>query len=1604
MRLVGFVLLLAATLALPSIAMGQVETGVPPFGSFAGTPDVIDLANLNVYLPIPIINKAGRRLPFSYHLSYNSAVWYPVAANGSQYWYSNNTFSWGWGSWDAAVIGTLGYKVTIASNCYNRQVVPPVKTGTYEELGSWVYYDQTGAPHAFNGGTMILWTNGTCPSGPAQNLTISGTTKDGSGDILSATGNSGGVASWTVTEGNGTVISNNLTTGVETVTDRNGNEISTGLGTGGNMIFTDTLGQQVLTTPGNLPPNPAVYTYTGPSGNVSYTVKYTTQTVRTNFGCSGISEFGPTNESLVSEIDSPDGSKYTFTYESTPNFAGDVTGRIAEVALPTGGSISYAYSGGSNGITCSDGMTATLTRTVTPGGAEPAASWSYAHTEGGGNWFTLTTSPDGNQTYAKFTGGLEFEQDGYKGTFQFGTLLESVQTCYNGATPPPCSSPPTLPITQRTVFNELPLGSTTLESEQNFLYNQNSGVLTEEDDYGYGARGVGPEIRKTLIQYATLGNNITTMPSSVIVENGAGTTLSQTSYSYDQTAVTTTNGTPQHVSISGSRGNVTTASLLVTGSSQLNKTYSYFDTGNADVTTDVNGAQTTDTYGACGNSFPTQIASPLGLNESLTWNCNGGVMTSMTDTNNQVTTSTYNDPFFWRPAQVSSPDGGWEAFSYPSLTETDTHVGITNSTPSTTCSTGCRYNQALFDGMGRTAENVLVSDPDGETTVTKTYDPVNAQVDITNPNRSGATTNGTTKRTFDTLGRTISVTQPDGGVAHTYYGSDVTNNGGISTQLCSVSTYGTGFPVLSIGVAGNKREVWIDGLSRTIEVDEPDGSNNLTKATCYLHDANGDLTESVAPTSQTRTYAYDGLGRVTSVNAPETNGLATTYLYDTGDASCSSYASSGDLVERKDPAGKVTCYQYDQLHRATSVSYSDGTHSITLYYDQSSYNGLTISNGKGRRTGMSDGSGQTAWGYDPMGRVTKQEKTIAGVTKTLSYSYNYDGSLASMTYPDSRAVNYTYSNAQRPLSAIDPSGPINYATSATYWPQGSLDSAVHGQVSGGFNGITETWNYNDDLEATSVNASSTAGTALNLTYNYTLPAGNDGTVAGINNGKDANRNEAMTYDPLMRLLSAQTAGSSGQDCWGLNFGSSGLADDAVGNLLSMSVSKCSGPSLSVSVNGNNQITNTGFSYDADGDATADGQYTYSYNAETQITSGNGVNYTYDGNGLRVEKSSGTLYWRSPSGTVVEETNTSGSMQRDYIFFAGRRIAWRDSSGNVFYYFEDTLGSTRTVTNATGTTCFDADYYPYGQENDYNTSCSPTYKFTGYEYDSETGNYYAYGRYYSSRLGRFMTTDPLGGDVGNPQSLNRYTYTNNNPTSLVDPVGLQTDGPFEQCYEFGVQYTTWISWNNGGTWSPLYSWDIWEGFSCPQRGDGNYGAGGGSDPDQKKDNCAKGLKEANKTMAAVNRALENWGVIEDAAEASDVDPAMIAAVGVRETGFVDLKQPDGNGVGIFQIDVNPGPKADFETSQANDPSTAALIAGGMLRDNMNYMADHYPSYTGSYLLQAAAAEYNMGPTNKNTGKSNFSGDPAKIDQGTSDPTGGTGNYGADILLLMDCFPH
>src|SRR5258708_14478341 len=91
-----------------------------------------------------------------------------------------------------------------------------------------------------------------------------------------------------------------------------------------------------------------------------------------------------------------------------------------------------------------------------------------------------------------------------------------------------------------------------------------------------------------------------------------------------------------------------------------------------------------------------------------------------------------------------------------------------------------------------------------------------------------------------------------------------------------------------------------------------------------------------------------------------------------------------------------------------------------------------------------------------------------------------------------------------------------------------------------------------------------------------------------------------------------------------------------------------------------------------------------------------------------------------------------------------------------------------------------DYQPYGEQSSGDTGT--THKFTGEERDGESGLDDFDARYYSSTMGRFMTPDWAGSPTavpyahfGNPQSLNLYSYVENNPTTVGDPDGHDEDG-------------------------------------------------------------------------------------------------------------------------------------------------------------------------------------------------------------------------------------
>jgi RHS repeat-associated protein len=623
------------------------------------------------------------------------------------------------------------------------------------------------------------------------------------------------------------------------------------------------------------------------------------------------------------------------------------------------------------------------------------------------------------------------------------------------------------------------------------------------------------------------------------------------------------------------------------------------------------------------------------------------------------------------------------------------------------------------------------------------------------------------------LSRVAQIKYPDGNLAQEFYGASVAAGGGALSQLCSAG--GLGYPVLVVDETGKKSQAWTDALGRTIETDQPGSNGTLSVATCYSYDALANLT-SVVQGGQTRSYTYDALSRITQETPAESGTSYASYTSSSGSL-CSGDPNAPCSVT--DARGITTTNTYDALNRLTSKTYSNHDPSVTYYYDQTSFNCLTITNGKGRRTGMTDGSGMTAWSYDAAGDVLTEQRTIGNVTETTSYTYNLDGSVASITYPSDRTVVYTYSNAERPLSAVDPVNSINYATGAIYSPLGILASVIYGKTPS-FQGITQSYGYNSRMELTALNAASPAASALNLSFNYSQSSGNNGNLASITNGLDPTRTQNFTYDPLNRIQSAQTQSATGPNCWGLNFG-----PDPVGNLLSESVSQCSAPALNVSTDGNNHII--GFGYDAAGNMIADGNYNYTYDGEGLLSAAAGVTYTYDGDDLRVEKSSGTLYWRSIAGDALAESDSNGMMANEYVFFGGGRIARVQANtpptpDSVFYYFTDELGSTRVVTDSSGNPCYQADYYPYGGEitpAGVSNTCPQNYRFTGYEFDPETGLDYAMARFYDSRIGRFTSVDPLDGSPEDSQSWNAYSYTSNNPINSIDPSGMDSIDPSQQ---------------------------------------------------------------------------------------------------------------------------------------------------------------------------------------------------------------------------------
>jgi RHS repeat-associated protein len=1379
-------------------AQAALAQGIQPFSTQAPGPfSTVDMASTYVLVSIPIRNKVGA-IPFQYSLIANSApktglAQYQTALNGQ----------------------LMGPGGLLSASIFFQST--PVTCGIYftTKLDHFALIDSTGATHPFPpADDVIISSSSNCSGGG-----FTAQTTDGSGYTITVSRIQNGASfATTVWDKSGNVQSSS-----SALNTPDGNSISVAGGNYPSYIYTDTLGQAVLTVTVNNPHSvstPDTYVYTDKNGgNQTYSVAYTSMHWKTNYGCQDYDVSGVFFPTTITET--PSGQRYTISYEPTPGYPGDTTGRIQQITFPSGGYVKYSYSGGSNGIQCSISIPVvpTLTKTVNDGNGH-SNIWTYVNGRDGShiNPFNVTeTDPAGNQSVYTFYNEYQLEKQVYQGSVSPSNLISTTVTCYNGnfancPTTNPTAGMGVMPVIYQTDVFTYPGNSSSaslIETKYNITINGlgvpiGAGTIAEIKKYDFGAATSLPPtaaptispVADTIITYdgngASCGalaanSNIDDRPCSITTTNSSGATVSQVNYTYN------------------SAGHPTQTSTLVSGSTYLTSSNSYNTNGAMASSTDVNGAVTNYFYngtGGCNNLLLTSTSLPVNsLSTSQTWDCNGGVLTSSTDENGQVTSYSYVNPStsvadpFWRQTQATYPDGGGTTTTY----STGTSLPWSISTSTAIISGTNLNNTTIYDGLARVTQTQLTSDPDGTDYVDTTYDSVGRKSTVSNPHRSGSLpTDGTTTYSYDALDRVTSVLKPDGSQTSSTYNSN-----------CTTVT----------DEAGKARKSCVDGLDRLTQVfEDPGSSPHLNYETDYSYDALGNLIciqqqggvstpsgtgcaysssgDSTSPW-RIRRFAYDGISRLTSASNPESGAISYTY-----DGNGNVLTKTAPKPNQTGTATTVTTYYYDALNRLTKKTYNDGsTPTVQFAYDNNTITGCTIappsqtdSNPKGYRTSMCDGSGGTTWTHDQMGRILSERRTIGGVLGAYDSTevFNLDGSISSLTALG-YSVAYTYNGAGRPMTAVNSADSFNYVTSTAYAPFGGLTGASMGSKP-----ITISNAYNNRLQPTTLSASTTPATIMSLSYDFhSSTHADNGNVFQITNNRDGNRTQNFMYDSLNRIQQAYTTGTN----WGETFSptatSPGVAPstsgiDAWGNLAHRSgvTGKTSYEPLDCPANAKNQLSACSLSYDAAGNGTSSGSAIYTYDAENRLISAGGMSYIYDGDGKRVKKCTagttpgtcatnptGTLYWTGTGSDPLVETDLAGNVLENYIFFKGKRIARRDASTHaVHYYFSDYLGTHSLITDANGTMPpqEESDFYPYGGEILVSGSDPNHYKFTGKERDAESGLDNFGARFDASSLGRFIIPDPLYLEVhrlGDPQQLNLYAYGKNNPLKFTDPSGM-----------------------------------------------------------------------------------------------------------------------------------------------------------------------------------------------------------------------------------------
>ncbi|MFP1624145.1 RHS repeat-associated core domain-containing protein [Streptomyces sp. 5K101] len=649
------------------------------------------------------------------------------------------------------------------------------------------------------------------------------------------------------------------------------------------------------------------------------------------------------------------------------------------------------------------------------------------------------------------------------------------------------------------------------------------------------------------------------------------------------------------------------------------------------------------------------------------------------------------------------------------------------------------------------------------------------------------------------------------------------------TKKWDTTTTYTGDSVATSAVqGGTASRVITDALGRTAEArtyagPQPDDTEyGATLGTAYTRVAytytrDGKPLTVTGPDGAIWTHTYDLYGREVSSTDPDTGTVTTGYTV------------LDQVDHTKDAKGQFLYYGYDELGRKTDLWHTSRTDANKLAKwtfdgllkglpDQS----IRYENGVNQATSKAYTKAVTA--YDSMGRATATTLTLPATdplvtsgaitaTTTFGTAYRLDGTLNNTKEPSvgglaAETVETLYNDAGLP---VQQSGISGYLLGVDYSALGQVHQLELGTSAAAKRVfVSRTYEAGTGRLLTSSTDDQTRGPVQDLEYSYDQ-AGNVTSIfdhASIGTGAD---NQCFTYDSQRRLTEAWTPKTA--DC-----ATSGRTAANLGGAAPYWNSytyTAAGQRATETRNGATPVTST-YCYDP----------TRKHALKATTTSmGLGVcdtlaaQYTYDnaGNTETRPESAGsavqqTLAWNR-EGKL--DKLTEGSTATDYVYDAdGTLLIRRDSAAagetvlylgatevhlkagkkwaNRYYTVNDTTLAVRTNQSGTDKVSFlSADHHgtsgvavssdtaqelskryttPFGASRGTATGTWPDDKaFLGKPADAGTGLTHVGAREYDPTTGQFISVDPLL-TLDQHQSLNGYSYANNNPTTLSDPSG------------------------------------------------------------------------------------------------------------------------------------------------------------------------------------------------------------------------------------------